>query len=99
VLTFDNLGDDSSPDVREAPSLGTTMEKPVSPLPSASGEFLCFSFMILTVGPDDFLFADPARLVPLPDLPLENLDEDLEYYLRRVSFVFAFAFFALPWLL
>jgi hypothetical protein len=99
VPAFDHLGDNSSSDVREAPSSGTTMEKPVSPLPSASGEFLCFCFIILTVVPDDFLFADPARLVPLPDLPLENLDEDLEYYLRHVSFVFAFAFFALSWLL
>jgi hypothetical protein len=29
------------------------MEKPTSPLPSTSGESLCFSFMILTVGLDD----------------------------------------------
>jgi hypothetical protein len=32
-------------------------------------------------------FADPTRLVPSLDLLLECLDEDLEYYLRRVSFV------------
>jgi hypothetical protein len=31
--------------------------------------------------------------VPLPDLPLENLNEDLEHCLRHVSFVFAFAMF------
>jgi hypothetical protein len=28
------------------------------------------------------------------DFPLENLDEDLEYCLHRVSFVFAFTFFS-----
>jgi hypothetical protein len=54
-VAFDNLGDDSSPDVHEAPSPETTMEKHVSPLPSVSGEFLRFSSTILTVGPDDFL--------------------------------------------
>jgi hypothetical protein len=54
VPTFDNLGDDSSLDVRESPSPGTTMEKPASPPPLASGVFLRFSFTILTVGLDDF---------------------------------------------
>jgi hypothetical protein len=54
VPAFNNLSDDSSPDVCEAPSPGMTMEKPASPPPSASGEFLCFSFTILTMGLDDF---------------------------------------------
>jgi hypothetical protein len=54
VPAFDNLGDDSSPDVRDAPSPGKTMEKPASPLPSVSSEFLCFSSTIFTMGPHDF---------------------------------------------
>jgi hypothetical protein len=62
VPAFNNLGDDSSPDVHEAPSLGNTMEKPVSPPPLVSGEFLLFNFVIFTVGPDDFI------LQTLPDL-------------------------------
>jgi hypothetical protein len=44
---FDNLDDDSSPDVLEAPSPGATMEKAASSLPLAPGEFLRFSFTIL----------------------------------------------------
>jgi hypothetical protein len=55
VPAFNNLGDESSSDVHEAPSPGATMEKPASPPPSASGEFLRFSFVILTVDLDDFL--------------------------------------------
>jgi hypothetical protein len=51
---FDNLGDDSSSDVREAPSLERAMEKPISPPPSMSGELLCFGFAIFTMGPDNF---------------------------------------------
>jgi hypothetical protein len=54
VRAFDNLDDDSSPDVHEAPSSGMTMEKPTSPPPSVSSEFLLFNFMILTMGPDGF---------------------------------------------
>jgi hypothetical protein len=54
VPAFDNLDDDSLPDVREAPSPGATMGKPASPPPSASSEFLHFDFAILTVGLDDF---------------------------------------------
>jgi hypothetical protein len=38
------------------------------------------------MGPDVYL-ADPTQLAPSPDLPLENLDEDLVYSLRHVSFV------------
>jgi hypothetical protein len=53
VPAFDNLSDDSSPDAHETPSTGKTMEKHASPLPSTSGESLCFSFTILTVGLDD----------------------------------------------
>jgi hypothetical protein len=54
VLAFDNLEDDSSPDVCKTPSPGKTIEKCVSAPPLVSGEFLCFSFMIFTVGPDNF---------------------------------------------
>jgi hypothetical protein len=39
VPAFDNLGDDSSLDVHEAPSSKTTMEKHASPPPLASSEF------------------------------------------------------------
>jgi hypothetical protein len=54
VSAFDNLDDDSSPDVRKAPSPGKTIEKRVSPPPSVSGEFLRFSFTIFPMGPDNF---------------------------------------------
>jgi hypothetical protein len=54
VLTFDNLGDDSSPDVRKTPSLERTAEKRVSLLPSVSGGFLRFSFVIFTAGPNNW---------------------------------------------
>jgi hypothetical protein len=54
VPAYDNLSDDSSPDACDAPSPGATMEKYVSLLPSASSEFLHFSFTILTVGLDGF---------------------------------------------
>jgi hypothetical protein len=64
VSAFDNLGDDSSPNVHEAPSLGATMEKPVSPPPSVPGEFFCFSFVILTAGLDDFFLQTLPSLCP-----------------------------------
>jgi hypothetical protein len=54
VPAFDNLGNDSSPDVREAPSSTRMMEKPVSLPHLVSGEFLRFGFTIFTVGPDNF---------------------------------------------
>jgi hypothetical protein len=54
VPAFDNLSDDSSSDVREAPSQRATMDKHTSTPPSASGEFLYLSFIILTTGLDDF---------------------------------------------
>jgi hypothetical protein len=41
----------------------------------------------VTVGPDN-CFEDAAQLPPLLKLPLENLDEDLECCLWRVSFFF-----------
>jgi hypothetical protein len=47
VSTFDNLGVDSSPDVRNTPSPEKTREKRASPTPLVSGEFLCFSFILL----------------------------------------------------
>jgi hypothetical protein len=64
VSGFNNLGDDSSPSVHEAPSLGATMEKPASPPPSAPGEFFCFSFVILTAGLDDFFLQTLPSLCP-----------------------------------
>jgi hypothetical protein len=54
VRAFDYLGDDSSSDVRKTPSPERATEKCVSPPPLASGEFLCFSFTIFTMGPDNF---------------------------------------------
>jgi hypothetical protein len=44
VPAFDNLGDDSSPDVHKTPSPKRNMEKRMCPLPSTSGEFLLFKF-------------------------------------------------------
>jgi hypothetical protein len=41
VLAFDNLSD-----VHKTPSSAKTVEKCVSPLPSVSSEFLCFSFAL-----------------------------------------------------
>jgi hypothetical protein len=64
VPAFDNLGDDSSPDVHEAPSPGKTMEKPVSLPPLVSGEFLRFSFEIFTMGPDNFILQTLPSLHP-----------------------------------
>jgi hypothetical protein len=60
VLAFDNLGDESSPDVREAPSPANTMVKLMFPLPSVSGELFHFSFAIFHEGPDNFF----CRLYP-----------------------------------
>jgi hypothetical protein len=61
VPAFNNLGDDLSPDVCKTPSLEWTTEKRVSPSPSVSGELLLFSFMIFTVGPDNwFCRSSPA---------------------------------------
>jgi hypothetical protein len=54
VSAFDNLDYDSSSDVRKTPSPRKIVEKPVSLPPSVSGEFLRFSFVIFTVGPDNF---------------------------------------------
>jgi hypothetical protein len=62
VPAFNNLNDDSSPDVREAPSPGATMEKVASQPPSAYGEFLRFSFVILFVGLDDFFLQTLSNL-------------------------------------
>jgi hypothetical protein len=47
VPAFDNLGDDSSPDVRKTPSPAKTVEKHASPPPSVSSKFLGFSFTLL----------------------------------------------------
>jgi hypothetical protein len=54
VPALDNLSDDSSLDVHEAPSPGRMMEKPVSPPPLMIREFLHFGYMIFTVVPDNF---------------------------------------------
>jgi hypothetical protein len=47
VLAFDNLDDDSSPDVHKTSSQEKTVEKHASPSPSISGEVLHFSFALL----------------------------------------------------
>jgi hypothetical protein len=54
VPAFDNLDDDSTLDVHKTPSPERMTEKRVSPQPSASREFLRFSFTIFTVDPDNF---------------------------------------------
>jgi hypothetical protein len=85
VPTFNNLSDDSLLDVCKTPSPKKMVEKHASALPSVSGE-ICILASLCCYGPHD-CFAETTRLVPLLDLLLENLDEDLEYCLRRVSFV------------
>jgi hypothetical protein len=45
VLAFDNLADDSSPDVRKTPSPGNMMEKHASSPPLVSGEFFYHCFL------------------------------------------------------
>jgi hypothetical protein len=66
--------------------MGKTMEKLVSSPPSIFGEFCALASRFL---PQALMtsFADPTRLVPSLYLPLESLDEDIEYNLCRVSFV------------
>jgi hypothetical protein len=54
VPAFNDLDDDSSPDVHEAPSPGKTMDKLVSPLPSVSAEYLHLSFTIFVTSPNNF---------------------------------------------
>jgi hypothetical protein len=46
VPAFDNLNDDSSPDVQETPSPKKDGGKRASSPPSTPGEFLCFSFAL-----------------------------------------------------
>jgi hypothetical protein len=64
VPTFDNLSDDSLPDVRETPLSEKMIEKRTSPPPSISGEFLCFSFALFTMGPDDCFFRSCSACPP-----------------------------------
>jgi hypothetical protein len=47
VPAFNNLGDDSTRDVRKTPSPVRTVERHASPPPSVSGKFLHFSFTLL----------------------------------------------------
>jgi hypothetical protein len=47
VLTSDNLGDDSSLDVRKTPSPERMVERRVPPPTMVSGEFLYFRFALL----------------------------------------------------
>jgi hypothetical protein len=47
VVAFDNLSDDSSPDVCKTPSPKKAREKRVTPPPSISCYFLCCSFALL----------------------------------------------------
>jgi hypothetical protein len=86
VSAFNNLGDDSSPDVREAPSLGRTMEKHVSQRLRCLVSFCALASQFL---PWALItsFADPTHIAPSLNLPLESLVEHLEYCLPRVSFI------------
>jgi hypothetical protein len=68
VLTFNNLGDDSSPDVRKTPSPVKTIERCASPPPLVSGEFLCFGFDFVTAGPNNY-FTGATQPPPSIDLP------------------------------
>jgi hypothetical protein len=70
VPAFENLGDDSSPNVCKTPSPKRIAERRASPLPSMSDEFFF-------VRPDNCP-TGAARLSAPMDLPLESLDEDLE---------------------
>jgi hypothetical protein len=51
VPAFNNLSDDSSPDVCWTPSHVRTIERRASPPPSVSSEFLCFSLTFCYHGP------------------------------------------------
>jgi hypothetical protein len=81
VPAFDNLSDDSSLDVHEIPSPKRVGGKHASPPPSVPCVSLCSRFAFVTTSPDD-CFADATQPPPSFHLPLENLDEDLEHYLR-----------------
>jgi hypothetical protein len=64
-----------------------------SPPPSVSDEFLCFSFAFVTTGPNNY-FTGVARPPPSLDFLLEDLDKNMESYLRRISFVLPLYFHA-----
>jgi hypothetical protein len=86
VPTFDNLSNDSSLDVHRTPSHVWMIERHASPPPSVSGEFLCFSLAFVTTGPDN-RFTGVAQPLPSLGFPLEDLDENLESCVCRISFV------------
>jgi hypothetical protein len=85
---------DSLSDVCKTPSLVRMVERCAFPPPSVSSMFFCFSFTFVTSGPDNY-FAGAAQPPPLLNLPLENLDEDLECCLHHVSFVLPSYFHAI----
>jgi hypothetical protein len=98
VPAFNNLSNDSSPDVREAPSSTRMMEKPVSLRVRCLVSFCALASQFL---PRALItsFADPTHLAPSLDLPLESLDKDLEYCLHRVSFGLPPHFYAIKLIL
>jgi hypothetical protein len=89
VPVFDNLGDDSSPDVHKTTSPTMMIGKCTSPPPSVSGE-LCLLGSYFLLRARTSAFADPTRLAPSLDLPLRNPDEDKEYCLHHICFGSAF---------
>jgi hypothetical protein len=93
VPAFDNLGDDSSPDVRQTHSPIWTIERCASPPPSMSGEFLCFSLAFVTTGAYSY-FTGVVRPPPSLDFSLGDLGESLESCLHCVSFVLPSYFYA-----
>jgi hypothetical protein len=94
VSAFDNLGDDSSPHVCKTPSRVRMIERHASLPPLVSGEFLCFSFAYVTVGPDN-CFTGVARPPLSLDFPLEDLDKNLESCLHAISFILPSYFHAI----
>jgi hypothetical protein len=65
---------------------GPIIERCVSPPPSVSSEFLCFSLAFVTTGADS-CFTGAVRPPLSLDFLLEDLVESLESHLCRVSFV------------
>jgi hypothetical protein len=94
VSAFDNLGDDSSPDVHKTSSPIRTLKRHGSPPPSVSSELLSFSFTFVTVSPNNS-FIGTAQPPPSLDFTLEDLDRDLESCLCHVSFVLPSYFHAI----
>jgi hypothetical protein len=63
------------------------IEKHASPPPSVFGEFLCFSFTLFTVGPDNCVFISFSACALARFATGESRRRQLEYYLHRICFV------------